>query len=217
MPITLYRINSREEYDSPEGKRKRYINEQASRLTGAAAGAIAGAALGVVAAKMIRYLAPGKANASVKAFDRYKDNTGLDLISRYRNNYVTMVGAQPRKVPPEVYAPLMLGLTGAAAGMFPAEYKAKKSMERSVGVKPEITWPKYKRTDMYGFLGGATAGAAVASTIGGARRKLSKGAGPAPIWYKNYPALSGVAAGLAVEGIVEKLIENKLNAKEEQK
>jgi F0F1-type ATP synthase membrane subunit c/vacuolar-type H+-ATPase subunit K len=89
-------------------------------------------------------------------------------------------------------------------------------MEKQVGIEPQTSWDTFRRTDMVPVFGGVAtgvvAGDIVDTLLNAARKnKLTQSVK----WYKNYPAMTGVAAGLAVERMTEKYLENIMKQREE--
>lgn len=201
VPLTPFVIKDRKEYDSPSGKTKREVNEHLSRLSGMGIGVASGAAIGRLIGAAMNTAAPGKLDLNMRVFDRVKRESGVQLAAPYIKNYMKQTGKRPTHIPPGAYMPIYLGLLGAAAGMFPAEYKAKRKMERDVGIDPGITEKEFIRKDVYPAIGGGAAGALVGAIAASSMGKALAGNMAVPI-------AGGTATGAGVSIAVERLLAN---------
>lgn len=189
IPFTPFKIKDRAEYYGPEGERKRIANEALSMVSGTGAGMLAGGAIGFLAGMAIKAMTPGRFGLSTKVFANTGKYTGMNAFSRIAKNY-----AKTGKIPAEVHMPIGGMILGAASGILPAEYRARKRMERSVGIEPETTSREYVRSDVIPSIAGISAGIMAGESLQGLTNKST------------LPIIGGLGVGIAAERIVNNIM-----------
>jgi len=189
--VTPFRIADREEYDSPEGERKRTANKAVSSALGVGSGLLAGTALGLLAGKAMALKYPGKFGISTKRFLSLRKKTGFNPVAPYIKEYVRKHGVTPAKIPAELHLPVSGAIFGSAAGMIPAEYRAIRKMEKKVGIEPQMTKGEYVKREGLPMMAGAVA--AVAATEALIAMRHGKSIGGDKIKKIAPPALSAAA------------------------